>query len=202
MARAGSGGDGGDGRDGRDGRDNQGLGRQRPRQRPGADGGARRTQRPPSEREPDYAALVGSLLDELAGSAITRLELRQGDLRLMLRRVPGAGTITLPAAAVPPSAQQAPDRPDHWHAVAAPLTGIFYAKPSPDEAPFVTVGGHVDADQVVGLIESMKMYNEVTADMTGIVSEIVAQSGELIEAGQPIIYIEQGEGPQGPPEAG
>jgi len=194
MARAGAGGDGGGGKE---------ADRQRRRQRPEADGGARRqAQRPQVEREQDYAALVGGLLDELAGSTITRLELCHGDLRVVLRRVPGAAAVTLPAAAAALSTAQAPGRPDHWHAVEAPLTGIFYSSPSPDEAPFVTVGGHVDADQVVGLIESMKMYNDVTADVTGIVREAVAQNGELIEAGQPIVYIERGEGPQGPPDAG
>jgi len=197
MASAGAGGDSGDSGDGKE------VDRQRPRQRPGADGGARRqAQRPQVEREQDYAALVGGLLDELAGSTITRLELRHGDLRVVLRRVPGAAAVTLPSAAAALSTAQAPGRPDHWHAVEAPLTGIFYARPSPDEALFVTVGGHVDADQVVGLIESMKMYNDVTADVAGIVREAVAQNGELIEVGQPIVYIERGEGPQGPPDAG
>ncbi len=194
MARVGAGGNGGGGKEGD---------RQRPGQQPGADGGARqRGRRPQEEREQDYAALVGGLLDELAGSAITLLEVRHGDLRVVLRRVPGAAAVTFPAAAAALSTAQAPGRPDHWHAVEAPLTGIFYARPSPDEAPFVTAGGHVDADQVVGLIESMKMFNEVTADVTGIVREAVAQNGELIETGQPIVYIERGEGPQGPPEAG
>ena len=190
MARAGAGG-------------NDGDGREADRQRPEADGDARqRTQGLKEEREQDYAALVGGLLDELAGSAITLLELRHGDLRVVLRRVPDAVAVAFPAAAAALSTAQAPGRPDHWHVVEAPLTGIFYARPSPDEAPFVTVGGHVDADQVVGLIESMKMFNEVTADVTGIVREAVAQNGELIEAGHPIVYIERGEGPQGPPEAG
>ncbi len=183
MASAGAGGDSGDSGDGKE------VDRQRPRQRPGADGGARRqAQRPQVEREQDYAALVGGL--------------RHGDLRVVLRRVPGAAAVTLPSAAAALSTAQAPGRPDHWHAVEAPLTGIFYARPSPDEALFVTVGGHVDADQVVGLIESMKMYNDVTADVAGIVREAVAQNGELIEVGQPIVYIERGEGPQGPPDAG
>jgi len=194
MARVGSGGNGGGGKE---------ADRQRPGQRPEADGDARqRGRRPQGEREQDYAALVGGLLDELAGSTITLLELRHGDLRVVLRRVPGAAAVTCPADAAALSTAQAPGRPDHWHAVEAPLTGIFYARPSPDEAPFVTVGGHVDADQVVGLIESMKMFNEVTADVTGTVREAVAQNGELIEVGQPIAYIERGEGPQGPPEAG
>ncbi len=192
MARVGAGGNGGGGKEGD---------RQRPGQQPEAAGDARQqARRPEVEREQDYAALVGGLLDELAGSTITRLELRQGDLRVVLRRVPGAAAVTFPAAAL--STAQAPGRPDHWHVVEAPLTGIFYARPSPDEAPFVTVGAHVDADQMVGLIESMKMYNDVTADVAGIVREAVAQNGDLIEAGQPIVYIERGEGPQGPPEAG
>lgn len=147
------------------------------------------------EPDDDYAALVRGLLDDLAGTSITRLDLAQGDLRVSLRRAPGA---TAPAviaehATVAP-ARQEQGRPAHWHAVEAPLTGLFYARPAPDEEPFVHVGSHVDADSVVGLIEAMKMFNQVMADVMGTVREVVAGNGELIEAGQPIIYVEPGEG--------
>jgi len=143
-----------------------------------------------------YAALVRGLMRDLAGTSITRLELRHGDLRVVLRRKPGA------VAATPVVAVAAPDdesvRPAGWRAVVAPLTGMFYGRPSPDEEAYVRLGGHVEADSIVGLIETMKMFNEVTADVAGTVRELVVESGALVEAGQPILYVEPGESMDGP----
>jgi len=149
------------------------------------------------EEGDDYAAFVRGLVRDLAGTSITRLELRHGDLRVELRREPGAlaGAESLP---IPQSVEE-PGRPDGWYAVAAPLTGIFFTKPSPDEEPYVRVGSHVEADSVVGLIETMKMFNEVTADIAGTVQELVAENGALVEVGGPILYVEPGESVTGPP---
>jgi acetyl-CoA carboxylase biotin carboxyl carrier protein len=145
----------------------------------------------------DYAALVRGLARDLSPTSITRLEVRHGDLRVSLRRTPGA----IPAAFAPMMAQsvEAPARPVEWRAVVAPLTGIFYARPSPDEEPYVSVGGHVEPDSIVGLIETMKMFNEVTADIAGTVHEIAFENGALVEVGQPLVYIEPGESMAGPP---
>ena len=143
----------------------------------------------PPEDEPDYAGLVRGLLEDLAGTAITSLELRHGALRVALRRVPGAGGLVSPATEATAVEKS---RPLHWHVVEAPLTGIFYTRPAPDEEPYVQAGSHVEPDDVVGLVETMKMYNEVTADVTGIVREIVVENGSLVEAGQPLLYVEPG----------
>ena len=143
----------------------------------------------PDERE--YAALVRSLLEDLAGTPVTRLELRQGDLRVELRRLPGL--VSRPLSPVHERAAEPTGRPAHWHAVEAPLTGIYYARPAPDAEPFVRVGGAVEEDTVIGLIEAMKMFNEVTASVSGIVREVVPENGALIEAGKPILYVEPGD---------
>jgi acetyl-CoA carboxylase biotin carboxyl carrier protein len=74
--------------------------------------------------------------------------------------------------------------------VKAPLTGIFYAAPSPGSPPYVTVGQHVSAGQVIGLIEAMKLFNEIKSDQTGRVVRIVAESGKLVKAKQPLIEVE------------
>ncbi|HKO24554.1 MAG TPA: acetyl-CoA carboxylase [Chloroflexota bacterium] len=143
----------------------------------------------PPEDEPDYAGLVRGLLEDLAGTTITNLELRHGALRVALRRVPGAGGLVSPATEATAVEKK---RPLHWHVVEAPLTGIFYIRPAPDEEPYVLLGSHVEPGDVVGLVETMKMYNEVTADVTGTVREIVVENGSLVEAGQPLLYVEPG----------
>jgi acetyl-CoA carboxylase biotin carboxyl carrier protein len=69
------------------------------------------------------------------------------------------------------------------------LAGAYYSRPSPEQAAFVAVGDTVVAGQVVGLIETMKLFNEVTADVGGDVVEIAVSDGDLVAAGQPLLYI-------------
>lgn len=80
----------------------------------------------------------------------------------------------------------APARP----AVKAPLTGIWYASPAPGSAPFVQVGGEVAVGQVIGLIEAMKLFNEIKSDLAGRVVRICVENGQLVKAKQPLIEVE------------
>jgi biotin carboxyl carrier protein len=149
------------------------------------------------EGSDDYAGMVRDLLHDLSGTSITRLELRHGDLRVSLRRTPGYVAPAVAPHAGGVGAEAA--RPEHWHALEAPLTGIFYARPSPDENFYVQVGSPVELDQVVGLIEAMKLFNEITSDVAGTVREIVAENGALVEAGQVLLYVEPGHDASGAP---
>ena len=74
--------------------------------------------------------------------------------------------------------------------VKAPLTGIFYASPAPGSAPYVQVGGEVAVGQVIGLIEAMKLFNEIKSDLAGRVVRVVPESGALVKAKQPLIEVE------------
>jgi acetyl-CoA carboxylase biotin carboxyl carrier protein len=69
------------------------------------------------------------------------------------------------------------------------VTGVFYLRPSPEEQNFVSVGDVIVVGQVVGLIETMKLFNEVTAEAAGQITSIQAHDGELVEAGQPLLYV-------------
>ena len=89
----------------------------------------------------------------------------------------GAGAAHEPAVASVPS-------------VKAPLTGIFYASPAPGSAPYVQVGGEVAVGQVIGLIEAMKLFNEIKSDLAGRVVRVVPESGALVKAKQPLIEVE------------
>ncbi len=82
------------------------------------------------------------------------------------------------------------DAPNSFHAVLAPLTGVFYAAPSPGATPYVRVGGPVARGQVIGLIEAMKLFNEIKSDIGGTVRRIAAESGALVKARQPLIEVE------------
>jgi len=74
--------------------------------------------------------------------------------------------------------------------VKAPLTGIFWASPAPGSAPYVTAGGEVAVGQIIGLIEAMKLFNEIKSDLAGRVVRVVPESGTLVKAKQPLIEVE------------
>lgn len=74
-------------------------------------------------------------------------------------------------------------------AVEAPLVGSFYAAPSPEEAPFVTVGCEVKKGDVVGIIEAMKLMNEITAPCDGIIEAIHVENGQMVEYHQVLMRI-------------
>jgi acetyl-CoA carboxylase biotin carboxyl carrier protein len=74
--------------------------------------------------------------------------------------------------------------------VLAPLTGIFYASPSPGSPPFVEVGREVIVGQVIGLIEAMKLFNEIKSDKAGRVVRVIPENGMLVKAKHPLIEVE------------
>jgi len=94
---------------------------------------------------------------------------------------PPAAGVTGPAADAPP-----PARPS----VKAPLTGIWYGSPAPGSAPYVQVGSEVVVGTVIGLIEAMKLFNEIKSDLAGRVVKINVESGKLVKAKQPLFEIE------------
>jgi biotin carboxyl carrier protein len=75
-------------------------------------------------------------------------------------------------------------------AVTAPLTGVFYLSPSPQAPPFVQVGSVVAAGDVIGLIEAMKLFNEIHTTKSGRVRKIVAANGQLVRAHAPLIELD------------
>lgn len=75
--------------------------------------------------------------------------------------------------------------------VVSPIVGVFYAAPGPEAEPFVKVGDRVEAGQVIGIVEAMKLMNEIQSDVSGIVTEICVQNGEGVEYGQPLICVQE-----------
>ena len=76
------------------------------------------------------------------------------------------------------------------HVVVAPLTGVFYRSPSPGAVPYLREGGPVNTGQVIGLIEAMKLFNEIKSDVTGTVRRLVAGDGALVKAREPLIEVD------------
>lgn len=94
-----------------------------------------------------------------------------------------------PEEAPEPATEPAPPEPPSGTPVNSPMTGIYYSSPSPSAPPFVQSGDVVEAGQVVGLIEAMKVFNEITAPLSGTVTRIAAQNGQLVQPGEPLLFI-------------
>ena len=130
------------------------------------------------------AGTVQRLLRELESTDIDEIEIVQQGARLYVRRDPGTRF-----AAVPAPAAEDPAGAEVGITIAAPLTGVFYGRPSPEQPAFVQEGHIVDPGTVVALIETMKLFNEVTAEVAGEVTRIAASDGDLVESGQALIYL-------------
>lgn len=87
-------------------------------------------------------------------------------------------------------AAPSPATPAHWVPVTAPMIGTFYRSGAPEEPPFVEVGNPVRAGQTIGLIEVMKLFSDLKADVDGTVTRVDAVNGQLVEYDQPLLWIE------------
>jgi acetyl-CoA carboxylase biotin carboxyl carrier protein len=78
---------------------------------------------------------------------------------------------------------------DFDHEITSPMVGTFYSSPSPDSDSFVSVGSSVSKDTVVCIVEAMKLFNEIEAEVSGEVVEVLVENGELVEYGQPLFRV-------------
>lgn len=121
---------------------------------------------------------------------LSELEVRIGDQRVAVRRPdPGAASAAPAAtsAAVPPPAPPPTGTP-----VTSPLAGTYYGSPRPGAEPFVRVGTQVSVGDPIGLVEAMKVFNEITTDHAGEVVAVLVENGDTIAAGQSLIIVDTG----------
>ncbi|ACK64639.1 acetyl-CoA carboxylase, biotin carboxyl carrier protein [Rippkaea orientalis PCC 8801] len=101
-------------------------------------------------------------------------------------------TLTVSPTPTPPEPTEPPTPSPiekKWVEITSPMVGTFYRAPAPDEAPFVSVGDRVSNGQTVCIIEAMKLMNEIEAELTGEVMEIVVDNGQPVEYGQTLMWI-------------
>jgi acetyl-CoA carboxylase biotin carboxyl carrier protein len=142
----------------------------------------------PADEQDRLLAVLPSLLDQLAASGVVELEVSVGEARLYLRQRPGPP----PAPAGPAEARREGDRQEEEPglvAVTTPLSGIFYAAPAPGEPPYVQEGDEVEPGQVVGLVEAMKVFNEIHTEVGGTVVAVLVTTGQLVQAGQTLLKV-------------
>lgn len=138
------------------------------------------------------------LLDALKEHGLQEIEVQEGDLRVRVSAVSSAAPQPQPVLqTAAPAAQPGPRATPEPEAQAAPsgvpvlspMAGIFYRQPSPDADTFCEEGDRVEAGDVVGLIEVMKLFNEITAPVAGVISKFMVENEERVEADQPLLYI-------------
>ncbi len=152
---------------------------------------------------------IKKLIDLLEESNLAEIEIKEGEESVRLARVPKGGLVAAaapvvaqvearPAAPMPMSspteastggaAKAGGNLPD-GHVVRAPMVGTFYTSPSPDKPAFVSVGQAVKAGETLAIIEAMKMFNPIEADVSGTVQAILVENGTPIEFDQPLFVI-------------
>ena len=145
-----------------------------------------------------------TLIDLVSESGVAELEITEGEdhVRIVNRptvsaapvvQAPAAVTVAaVPQAAPAPAAASAPAQDAAQAAlptITSPMEGTFYRAPSPGAAPFIEVGDTVKKGQVIGIIEAMKLLNEVEADKDGVVQAFAAENGQPVEYGQPLVIL-------------
>lgn len=142
---------------------------------------------------------IKTLIDALAASDLAELEFSENgsSLRLVklsaLGAAPAAPAVRQPSAlrkALPGAIEEAVAPTAASADCLAPLHGVVHLQPAPGEPPFVQPGQAVEAGQLLCVIEAMKMFNEVRADHAGTVRQVLAHSGQEVEAGQPLFRFE------------
>jgi len=144
---------------------------------------------------------VKKLMELLEQSGMAEIEIKEGEESVKISRFGNApqmtatvaqqpATIVAPSQATPTTSTLGKDSQANGDLISSPMVGTFYSAPSPSAKPFVSVGQHVNKGDTVGIIEAMKIMNQIEADHSGTVVEILVKDGEAVEFGQALIVIQ------------
>lgn len=135
---------------------------------------------------------VGRLVDLLRDSGLGEIQVRRGDLEITVKaRQEVPVTQAVPRVEVQPAPEPVAGDPgrDGLHAVRSPLVGTFYRTPAPGEDVYVEVGDRVEPGQTLCIVEAMKLMNEIPADVSGEVVEVLAENASGVEYDQPLFRL-------------
>lgn len=148
---------------------------------------------------------IKELLELMVEHGLSELKLKDGEAQIVLRKgATGApvvmtapmgmphpamvGAHSMPAlVAAPPAA--APKEDEGLVPIKSPMVGTFYATPDPESSPFVTIGSEIEPNTTVCIIEAMKVFNEIKAEVAGTVERILVQNEQAVEFGQPLMLV-------------
>lgn len=144
---------------------------------------------------------IKAIVDLMKRAELTEFEIEEKDLKLRIKRrddsapvvygpVPVASAAPAPAAPAPTAAAPAPaPAKEEGRFIKSPMVGTFYSAPSPESPPFVKTGDTVGPESVVCIIEAMKVMNEIKAETSGRLLEVLVKNGESVEYGQNLFKI-------------
>lgn len=149
---------------------------------------------------------IKKLIDILEESNLAEIEIKEGEESVRLSRMPKGGIaaplamsaaqihgesprVAAPDNAVPAAATPTEKSLPPGHVLHSPMVGTFYTSANPESPPFVKVGQTVKAGDTLGIIEAMKMFNQIEADHAGTVVAVLAQNGQPVEFDEPLFVI-------------
>lgn len=154
---------------------------------------------------------IRELVELMVENDLSRIEIEEGETHILLKRGPSVihtqmtaapaatpAPMAAPAAVAPTAAPEAAAAPAAPAAEAAsnelmirsPMVGTFYSSADPDSPPFVSVGDTVSNDSVVCLVEAMKVFNEIKAEVSGRITKVLVKNSEAVEFDQPLFMVE------------
>jgi acetyl-CoA carboxylase biotin carboxyl carrier protein len=149
---------------------------------------------------------IRRLVELMQDHNLSELDLRQGDTRIQIRRGSDAPSTTRQASvSLSPAVSSAAAEPtseasataagvqhgdDHEAIIRSPMVGTFYTAPDPDSPPYVKVGDHVGPDTTVCIVEAMKVFNQIPAEVSGKILAVLVDNGEPVEYGQPMFKVD------------
>ena len=143
-----------------------------------------------------------TLIDLVSESNVSELEITEAEGKVRIVKgqpvmvqaaplaAPAVAAAPLPAVAAPVAAAAAAPAPAAGHAVKSPMVGTFYRASSPGAKSFVEIGSQVKEGDTICIIEAMKILNEIEADKSGTVTQVLCENGQAVEYGQPLLTIE------------
>ncbi|HHY73090.1 MAG TPA: acetyl-CoA carboxylase biotin carboxyl carrier protein [Bacillus bacterium] len=156
---------------------------------------------------------IRELIKLIDGSSIGELTYEEKDCKIKLRKNSGVTYAVAPEVVQAPQVQVAPPAPaapaaqkaeapkavesqasaniddENLHKIVSPMVGTFYAAPSPDSPAYVKVGDKVNPETIVCIVEAMKLFNEIEAEVKGEIVEVLVNNGQLVEYGQPLFLV-------------
>ena len=151
--------------------------------------------------ETEYIEKLAKIITE---QGLSEISLEDGEQAITIRKeavtvsapaIVSAPVVNTPAVSAPAAPAQAPapqekEEKKSGTPITSPMVGTFYMAPSPDSAPFVSIGDSVKTGDVVCIIEAMKMMNEIKSEVAGKVVEVCVEDGQPVEFGQVLMYVE------------
>ena len=148
------------------------------------------------EKKATWLERVEDIIDVLEGSTVGELELTEDGTEITIRRRPGMvmssvtnGTGTIVHAGATQSAGR-PGKADQSLPVVAPMTGVYYSAASPTSPSFANIGDVIHVGQTIALLEAMKVFNEIAAEVSGRVVAMVATNGDVVQKGDVLLRVE------------